>query len=322
MNLLSEFYGGHRYVGFWSSPPKYANQFAVKTEKRINELVSLYNGVYNCGISVCSVIDNIPYLLYLPFDFDSGDLESAWKDASNLYNELASNGYDVVINYSGYRGFHVLISVLPRPYTKPQIRVAHKFFTEGLNLKTSDKQIFGDIRRLIRIPGTMHGGRFEKVDNKWKRVGFGGLCKTVAYSPGELLDLDELIEEDDYEFIDYDKSNSNGKNMPDYLCLKRHINNEEPPQVIRYSYVAMLLNKGYDMDEVIDILRNDHGPGSKYPWVDWDEDYTVKQVMHITYAGCYHPLHCEQLKYQGYCLPECINNMDSWGIKNVGKVKG
>jgi hypothetical protein len=318
-DLISEFYGGYRFFGYWSSPPKYANQIAVKSRKRVVELASTYNGVYNCGISMCSIIDDVPHLLYLPFDFDAKDLKDAWNDASTLYNELVEDGYDATINYSGYRGFHVIVSVYPKPYTRPQIRVSQKFFAEGLGLKTADKQIFGDIRRLIRIPGTTHAGKFEKTNSHWKRIGCGGICTTIHHTPGELLDLDELVEEVE---IDYDElyDNREIKNMPSYTCLERHINNEEPPQIIRYSYVAMLIDKGYEVDDIMNILSTAHSPSGKAPWNDWDEDYTRKQVMHIAYANEYHPLSCQSLKELGYCVKDCPDNIDYWKFKKSKEV--
>lgn len=306
------------FFGYWSSPPKYANQFAVSSREQIVKLLNTYNGVYNCGISMCSIIDDVPYLLYLPFDFDATTLSDAWRDASTLYNEFVDDGYDVTINYSGYRGFHVLVTVHPKPYTRPQIRVAQKFFAEGLGLKTADKQIFGDIRRLIRIPGTVHCGKFEKVNSHWRRLGMGGICTTIAHSPGEVLDLDELVEEVDIEIPDKIYDNKEVRNMPSYKCLEKHMNNEEPPHIIRYSYVAMLVDKDYEVDDIMNILRTTHSPTGVAPWNDWDEEYTRKQIMHIAYASEYHPLSCQSLKELGYCIKECPDNIDSWKFKKNG----
>jgi len=321
-DLISEFFDGTRYVGIWSSPPKYARQIPVKSRDEVVDILKIYNGVYNCGISMCSFINEVPHLLYLPFDFDSSkDLKLAWDDASKLYNMLVDCNYDVTLNFSGFRGYHIVLSVYPRPYTRPQIRVAQKFFTEVLGLKTQDKQIFGDIRRLLKIPGTVHCGKFEKVNSHWKRIGEGGMCETIAYHNGELLDIDELVEESKEYVSEFNGNHKDNKPMPSYTCLKLHINNEEPPQDIRYSYVAMLVNQGYEIDEIVAILKRDHSSSGKWPWVDWDEDLTTKQVEHIYNADTYNPPRCDTLKEMGYCIKECVDNLDDWKPISINKFK-
>ena len=105
----------------------------------------------NCGISMCSFKDDIPYLLYLPFDFDSYSLEESWQDAKTLYNNMVDEGWDISINYSGYRGFHCLVSVVPKPYARNQILAAQSFYKRYLKLDTCDSNIFGDIRRMAMV---------------------------------------------------------------------------------------------------------------------------------------------------------------------------
>ena len=324
MDLISEYYEGYRYFGYWSSPQRFGRQFPVSSRKEVVELIERYNGVYNCGISICSILGEVPYLLYLPFDFDSNDLKKSWDDASKLFNFLVDCGYDVNINFSGYRGFHILVTTVPKPYSRPQIRASQKFFKRILNLPTCDKQIFGDIRRLIRIPGTIHAGKFQKDKNKiWKRLGEGSTTFHIRYSPGEPLDLDELIQEDDVEFdFDYEtiSHNMNGKPRHPYPCVEKYINNEEPPQLIRYSYVSYHLKSGKTPDEIVKILKDNHSVGKKYEWLDWDESYTANQVYQIA-GGDYNPLKCETLKQLGYCSKDCVYNTDNWEVKKLKDVK-
>ena len=71
IDLISEFNDGFRFVGIWSSPSKYAQQYRVYNKEDVVKLLSIFDGSYNCGISMCTFIDNIPHLLYLAFDFDS-----------------------------------------------------------------------------------------------------------------------------------------------------------------------------------------------------------------------------------------------------------
>ena len=316
MDLISEFNDGYRYMGIWSSPPGYGQQYPVKRKERIVKLLNKYNGVFNCGISMCSIINDVPHLLYLPFDFDSKDLKKAWEDASKLYNFCIDSGYDVTINFSGYRGFHVILSVIPKPYSRPQIRVAQKFFMDALNLKTCDKAIFGDIRRLLRIPGSIHCGKYEKTNSHWERIGNGGLCDTISHSPGELLDIDELVADSNYDF-DYERKLEISNTIHDYPCLEKHMRNEEPPHIIRYNYVAMLLKKGLNVDEIFEHLKENYGIGAEYEWNDWDDYRTRKQIRHIAYGSNYNPMNCSTLRDLGYCIKDCPLNIDDWGLKKA-----
>jgi len=324
MDLISEFYEGYRYFGYWSSPQRFGRQFPVSTREEVLELLNTYNGVYNCGISVCSIIGNVPYLLYLPLDFDDISLEQPWKDAMKTYNFIVDCGYDVSINYTGYKGFHVVITTVPKPYSRPQIRAAQKFFKRTLELTTCDKQIFGDIRRLIKIPGTLHAGKFARNENKiWERQGEGGVAYNIKHTPGEPLDIDELITEVDSEFeYDYETVSHrlNGKPKHPYPCIEKYINNEEPPQLIRYSFVSYHLKNGKTPEDIIDMLKEKHSIGKKYEWIDWDEHYTASQVYQIA-GGDYNPLKCETLKELGYCMKDCKYDTEGWEVKRIKDVK-
>jgi len=323
MSLISDFYGGYRYFGYWSSPQRFGNQIPVNSKSEVLELLGRYEGVYNCGISISTIKFGVPYLLYLTFDFDSDNLRNSWDDAKQLYDFVSDSGFDVYINFSGCRGFHVLISTIPKPYSKPQVRVAHKFFYDLLKLKTCDKQLFGDIRRLIRIPDTIHAGKFIKKNGKWIRDREGSISHIIKHSVGELLDLEEIVrEEPDDIKMNFPSNGSFNLHTHPYPCLEKHIKNEEPPQLIRYSYVAYLKDTGKTPEEIMEILINNHSKGKKYEWSDWDLEYTYNQVKHITDdSKDYHPPRCETLKSLGYCISNCKYDISDWNLKHVSELK-
>lgn len=325
VDLISTFLGGTRFFGYWSSPQRYGNQFRVKSRQDVVNLLNTYNGVYNCGISICSYLGEVPYLLYLPFDFDSYNLEESWVDAKKFYNFMVKSGYDISIQSSGFRGFHCLVSTIPNLYSKRQIRQAQQWFKDLLHLETCDTAIFGDWRRLIRIPGTLHCGKFIKDKNKkWKRLGEGSYCKVIKYNEGKLFDLNEYFEDDfpDYEF----SAVSNNKPLHSYPCVDDVLDNykdefgrREPPQLIRYSYVAYWLRSGKTPKEIYKMLEDRHSIGKEYEWYDWDDDITMNQIIHISGRGDdYHPLKCETIKSLGFCLEnKCRYFIDDWKVKSV-----
>ena len=178
LDFTSEFNGGYRYCGYWNNAKgrkASGNQYKVYNMKEVENILNIHNGLNNCGMSITTFIEGTPYLLYLPFDFDSTNLRDAWIDASRLYNFMVNQGYEVMLNFTGSKGFHVLVKVVSKPYTKNQIRYMQKFIKRYMKLETCDDQIMGDIRRLIRIPGTYHSN--------------GKLCETLAHNKGKLMDI-------------------------------------------------------------------------------------------------------------------------------------
>ena len=274
----------------------------------------------NCGISMCTFKDDVPYLLYLPFDFDSYSLEKSWKDSMVFYNNMVDEGWDISINSSGYRGFHCLVSVVPKPYSRNQILSAQSFYKRYLGLTTCDSNIFGDIRRIIKIPGTCHCGKFKKdKSNHWKRIGEGSYCYTIKYNKGEVLDLDEYWP-DEFPEYNYNKSN-NSNNKPKHpfpcidKCLEEYIDEyglHEPPHLIRYSFVAYWLKMGYEPEEIYQMLYEKYSIGKKYEWADWGDTKTMNQIQQIGGNNGYNPMTCNTLRKMGFCIKECKYNHDDW----------
>lgn len=309
MDLISEFENGYRYFGYWSSPQGYGNQYRCYNRNQVVKLLNTYNGSMNCGISMCTFKGEVPYLLYLPFDFDSDNLKSSLDDALKLYNELVEQGWKVSIQRSGYKGFHVLMKVVPKPYTSYQIRTVQQYYKDALDLKTCDTQIFGDIRRLIKIPGTCHAGKFRKTKAGWKRQGEGYYCKVLYAEDGDSLDLSKLVI-DDSPVYDFDKTNGNGrKPVHEYPCLtywlkefRDEYGRREPPQLLRYSLVAFYLQMGLDLETIYKKLEHRYGPGTDAEWYDWDGHVTSKQLQQIASQGKYYPLKCKTIESMGFCL--------------------
>ena len=321
LDLISEFYGGFRYFGYWSSPQGYGNQFRVYSKEDIIKLMNTWNGAMNCGISMCTFKGEVPFLLYLAFDFDSNSLEKSWEDAKKFYNFMVDSDYDITINYSGYRGFHCLLSVEPDYYSRGQIKAAHEWFKDTLQLETCDPQIFGDIRRLIRIPGSLHAGKFKKVKGKgWRRQGEGGYCYNIKHHEGNLFNLDDNFT-DPYPEYDFDMEHKSNGHIQLRPCVERAMDNKEPAQLIRYSYTAYLLKKGKTPEDILSMYKERHSDGKEYEWDDWDEDITMNQILHIAGNSDYNQLRCSTLKSLEYCYKECRYNNDDWLNKKAKEIE-
>jgi hypothetical protein len=272
---------GERYIGFWGN--SYGDQKRISSYNEIKEFVESHLGIDNIGISISTYKDGVPFLLFLPFDFDSGTLIDAWEDAKKLYLHLRTCNYGAYLIFSGRKGFHVLVPTIPRLYTKRQLRTIQMMFKTMLDLKTLDEQIFGDIRRLMRLPNTYNIN--------------GDLCRVISSNEGEELDLDKLYH-DDFIPLEVYKNGIKREHKPeyhDYDCIESLVRSDpEPRHLIRFTYTVLRLAEGYSYDEILDEMES-------FGWADFDPEYSRKQIEHIDGRN-YVPPSCDTLRDMGYCV--------------------
>ena len=315
MDMISEFHNGYRYFCYWHSGKKvYGNQVKVYNRDEVIELIKEHNGTNNCGISISTFIDGVPNLLYLPFDFDSIDLRKSFEDAKRLYNSIVDFGYKASFHFSGGKGFHVMIPIVPKFYSKSQLLKAQQFFKKIFNLETADENIFRDTRRIIRIPGTYHHK--------------GNICDIYAENnEGKLLDIENLSPPEMDKFrkleIDMDYSYTN-KLLHDYPCVEKLIKDEEfwhehhprgsyePHWLIRFAWVIEQSSKGRTIDDILEDIES-------FEWDDFDRDKTLYNVKYVLEQQYTHPS-CDTFKELGYCIPSCPYNKE-WKAKRVNKIK-
>ena len=316
MDLIGEFLGGHRYFCYWyDGKKKYGNQIKVTNKQQVIELIEKHNGVHNCGISISTFINGIPKLLFLPFDFDSPNLRESFDDAKRLYNTLVDFGYKASFHFSGGKGFHVLIPIIPRFYSKLQLLKVQQFFKRILNLKTADEQIFRDVRRIIRIPGTYHIN--------------GNLCDVYAENTdGKLLDIEKLSPPEFSKFDNLEKKINTASNhviYHDFPCVDKLIKDEEywhehhprgsfePNWIIRFAWIIEQAYKGRTEDEMIEDIES-------FEWDDYDPDKTRYNLRYVLDREYTHP-NCDTFKEMGLCLgDECPYNK-KWNAKSINDKK-
>ena len=280
---------GTRYVGIWE-------QYPVQSREDVIRIIEKHLGTDNIGISVCTYVSDIPYLLFLPFDFDSNNLKSAWKDAKRLFNFCARNNLDATLTFSGRRGFHIYITTVPKPYSKSLIRYVQSHLSNMLGLLTIDKKLFGDIRRLMRIVYTYN------MEN-------GGLCLTLARNFGRKLDLEWFRREEHKPEANKAATPDANRAKLEYPCIEKLIRDRdywiknhprhkfEPSQPVRFTWVALKSLSGYSEDEIFNEAKS-------FGWDDFNEYKTRYQIRHI--MNRYKPYSCSSLRAMGYCIiPDC-----------------
>lgn len=309
MRLLSEFLGGYRYVGYWDKKNRYGYQYRVHSYSEVIDFIQHYDGIENIGITMTTYIKDLPYLIWLPMDFDSPDLRKSWDEAKTVYNFLVDCDYDVGISYTGGRGFHIFLSVVPDIYTRDQIKTAQLYFKDLFELEYIDTNIMGDYRRLMRIPCTVH---FSGIRGLW-----------LKYNPGRRFDIDEYFP-DDKSIVTSNKNNFSDdvdyKYYHKYPCVEnlitdfdywheRHPRGDfEPHWMIRFGWVVSRLAQGWTDEEIIE-------EGRTFGWNDWNESKTLYYINHIASKGYAHPS-CDTYRDLGFCDPECKFNLE-WNVPSV-----
>jgi len=245
------------------------------------------------------------------FEFDSEDLERAWRDAVALAEALR-RFYDVepLLVFSGRKGYHVYAFLAKTVQFEPnQLDLAKQAYKElqlrilkGLNLPTLDKTALGDVKRLARCPLSIH----EKT---------GSLCVPVTLErkqPFIPLDLDayrtldpSLLTPIIKELKDKGKLQSapakpnlkikNGRIRP---CIQAAL--EKPLEggaghLMRLAIAREFLNAGYSVDEIVPLFRN-------------QSDFKPEKTRYYVEHAAKHPTKpftCRKIRELGYCLPNC-----------------
>ena len=299
MDYTEEFLDGYRYFGTWSSKAKVGMQYKVYSHEDVIEKIQENDSLYNCGLSISTFVHGMPKLLYMPFDFDSTNLEKSFDDAYKLFTFFKDSGYSCMLNFSGKKGFHVLVKTVPKTYGKNQLKSIQVFMKRFLGLETCDEQVFKDIRRLIRIPGTLH-------------MGSGNMCNNLLVHDGDkLFDISEYAPplENEYTPDDFKRYDStNGRIYHPYPCVEERIFDKEPRQIIRFAWVIEQLKDNKTEEEMLEIPREF--------WVDYNPDYTLYQIRHIAEGNYVHPS-CDTLQDMGFCLGEECPYYHKWDPTNV-----
>jgi len=244
------------------------------------------------------------------FDFDSKeDTSKAWKEAEAFAENLIEY-YGVLpfITFSGGKGYHVYVflkNTVAFPNHRADLvkkvyeRLQRKLL-KGLNFETLDQNVIGDLKRLARVPYSVH----EKT---------GKLCHPIAlnhqfYDPKSLeiyrehgLDT-SLIREVIKEITSREKIRkparskihaSNSKIRPCILeALKQPLEDEEG-HLMRLAIAREYLNLGYSVDEVAQLFKtqSDYGDGRKSRYyVEYLKRHPSK------------PVRCKTIQELGFCL--------------------
>lgn len=242
------------------------------------------------------------------FDFDcSSDIEKARMEALRLAKTL-QDFYDAVplIVFSGHKGYHIYVwlrqsiisannSDLKRLYETLQ-----KTLLRGLNLKTLDWQIIGDVKRLARVPYTKH----EKTGNLCVPVTSNGKPVIVTSLEGYRnhglpnsfvkFCIRRIHQERSFKKLRIFKLKSIERIRPCILEALRKPLEGGNGHLMRLAIACEFLSRGYNIDDIVQLFATQ---------LDFNEEKTRYFVEHAKRSN-YKPFKCKTIRKLGFCLKQ------------------
>jgi hypothetical protein len=289
----------------------------IVDEEKFNQLVTKYNGVRNIYETVykykelkekvinydSAIIDKVF------FDFDG---EGAYDETVKLHKFLKQKKLKHEIRFSG-GGFHILMYL--KNYEKlTNSKVAlNNLHNHFLNIGFKfDKQIVGDIARMIRVPNTFNVKRgkyciyinredlkngLEKIKEKakeqsFKRYFYGNELMDIQPFDNGLKHKTEILEVPEEMQIKIDKDELL-KELPP--CIANMLVDGEMKYRERFYVISFLINKGHSKSEVYKILQM-YLKKERFEHIMKDE----KHIEYLFSKNIMFPS-CKQIKHEGLC---------------------
>jgi len=299
-----------RRVGIPSYIVRNVHQFEQYILKHNGTITGCHVGVYNCS--------SRPLIDKIVFDFDGGKkgerLKDVFEEVKIFVGELISRKFVFIPVFSGNRGFHIYVLLQPIEVEESIARFLLKTVQEEFaeDYKFVDKQKFGVVNAMIRVPNTLNMKR--KLWCCYLPLHF------VEWSIKELLEYSKTPQYQTYKFngqkypLITDLAEITMNEVPKELkptqnfeyappkipplhllkdlvrpCVFEEItSNPEPPHYVRLDFVAELKHLGYTPQQVFEICK-------QFKWEDFDPRVTLEQI-HDIYERDLLPPSCKTLR--------------------------
>lgn len=246
------------------------------------------------------------------FDFDcEEDLSRAWKETTHFVSVL-DRFYHIkpLICFSGRKGYHVYVflwnvvefPVGKQPLAKKVYAKLEEKLLKGLNYETLDRGVIGDVKRLARVPYSIHEETKQPcvpINLKHEPLLVFSLEGYRNYGVSEdlfRLTLNEVlsVEKHKTKTALHVPSKFNGKIRP---CIKAAL--EKPLEgssghLMRLAIAIEFLNAGWKTEDVAELFQNQH---------DYSFEKSRYMVEHALKRG-YKPRKCRTIQAYGFCLEE------------------
>lgn len=278
----------------------------VTSRREFSQWLTRRNGVTDCFISVYGDRQSIIDKIFI-------DIDAPYDEMMKLHTWLEDRDYKHIVFFSG-GGYHIYIFTDRSSLTFPKnaLRTAQIYLTEesGVN---ADRQVFGDVRRVARIPNTFNPkrglyciplgrGDIEKGEEHIKKLAHHQHKTKDVWFGNKLFDLKPFDEEPTFKNLDWEvDENVETMTITNEMiqsfapCILAILKKETPNHRDRFIAIAYMKERGFLVEEVIDVFRRFLSPDVFHHSV-----MVERQVHNIFEKDLMVPT-CENLKKEGRC---------------------
>lgn len=251
-------------------------------------------------------------------------LGEVWEDAQSLAQKCREEGIPALGVFSGM-GVHLHLLFQERVNPVQEKVSTSQWLIEECDLSTHDTQIISDTRRVLRVPNSkrIDEGEFTGVycipmtvgeilknsiqdvlqrSSRQKHIGELQRYKFENRPEMEVHEGYEDVDEEDVGAIDVQKSAGSIPEDVEWIvrnnilppCIHERFLSNNPENYIRMAGVIHLLNAGFSISEVVNIIQ-------RIGWGDFDREITTSRVKHIYERGYSDP-NCSTLMSHQYCV--------------------
>jgi len=308
---------------------------------------NLYSSTCRFRSDMRPVLDKVFHDLDAPlkdsaFDSDVSDVEKiermrndeelaeeilglVWSEAQELVKKLREDNIPTVCVFSGLGvHIHMLYQDEVEP-TEQKVSISN-YYIDECDLKTSDRQVITDTRRILRIPNSkrISDGEAqaycipiteEEVLNNTvhdllerckepKDIPYHDRYQKENRPEMEVVEGYEDVEEDTHGTVPIQEQDISQdidelsewiveNNIP-LPCVRERFLGANPHHMVRFNGVVLLYQAGFSIEEVRSIIK---GIG----WIDYDKDITDKMTKQI-WNRKYSESNCSKLMSLGLCV--------------------
>lgn len=267
---------------------------------------------------------------YVPFDFDAEDkLENALADVLALDAWANDHKLWLLVTFTGGRGFHAYLTFKPllcanNGALKKVYRALQLTAHSEAKLRTTDKMVFGQPARLMRIVGSRHQNTQRYcVEIPRAMLARADIHEIVSYSaeprahieaptPRETLaetvarlrpnlHIEHRVALETATVPYMPPTDIFIKAILPRPCIHTEIMTHNPKHLARVEACSNLVKLGFDYEWICQFFDD---VAKQAGWVDRNPGITAYHVQQIMGKGGYEPRSCSNIRADGYCVGE------------------
>jgi hypothetical protein len=248
----------------------------IGSEKEFLSYYNFYRFQPNgCHVSVYDTTE-MPVIDKVLFEFDGKDLDKVFEEVKHFLS-LIDNKFEYIVMFSGRKGFHVYILLRPEEYQVETAKVMLRDFVSDYfkDFRFLDLTKTGVLGCLIRVPNSRNGNGFcvplpkDFVDwNTMQIIEWSKeprkLSVQISRELPTLADITDVKHVKPSSISSYKRDDNflEINYLPFELtkpllrpCTFYEIQKEDPPHIVRFNFVAELLDCGLSPNSIHRLIK-------------------------------------------------------------------